>query len=99
MTRIEKLQKVFQGAHAEGRAVMGELEFQLVASVEGLSRVDISRALLAGEIRKGLTGYWLREAPDPGALAVMRAAIREASSEPLPGPGRIRCTNTLFARA
>jgi hypothetical protein len=31
--------------------------------------------VLGGLVRSGVTGYWLPEQPDPGALLVMRRAM------------------------
>jgi hypothetical protein len=41
----------------------------------GLTARAIQRLVAAGELRRGITGFWLPTTPDPGALRVMRAAI------------------------
>jgi len=43
----------------------------------GMTPAAIARAVDDGWMRSGMTGYWLRRAPDPGAMAVMRSAMRE----------------------
>lgn len=57
MTRRERLIRVF------GRCiVMDELEFLLRASVEGLTRADVHRALIAREIQRLGDSYALTAA-------------------------------------
>jgi hypothetical protein len=46
--------------------------------LERLVKRDLDRAVKAGLVRQGVTGYWLPEQPDPGAIAVMERAIKEA---------------------
>lgn len=38
----------------------------------GFTAAELRRAVAAGRLRKGVSGYWLPEEPDPGALYVMR---------------------------
>ena len=44
----------------------------------GLTEEQISEAVRDDMLRTGITGYyWLPAPPDPGAVAVMRRAMRE----------------------
>jgi len=72
---------LFALAHAQGRAVLSHEEFLLRASIAKLTQRDVADALADDVLRRGLTGYWLREAPDPGALAVMRAAMNDNTQQ------------------
>lgn len=71
-TRILSL---FAAAHAEGRATMRAEEFLLAASVAGLSERDVRDALTNEIIRRGMTGFWIKEAADPGALMIFKSAL------------------------
>src|SRR5262245_29898020 len=68
---------LFALAHAEGRAVLSHEEFLLRASLARFTDDDVADAISSEVLRRGLTGYWLRHAPDPGAIAVMRAALND----------------------
>lgn len=43
----------------------------------GISLRRIAAAVAAGDLRQGVTGYWLPRPADPGAAAVMRGAIAD----------------------
>lgn len=43
----------------------------------GFTTRAIADAIAHDELRKGITGYWLPEPPDPGALAVMRRSMKK----------------------
>ena len=73
-TQIEML---FAGAHRQGRKMLTHGEMATVAAVQGVTRKQLDIAISDGDLRKGVDGYWLPEAPDPGAIAVMRAAMRD----------------------
>jgi hypothetical protein len=47
----------------------------------GMTPAAIARAVDDGWMRSGMTGYWLRRAPDAGAMAVMRGAMSETNYE------------------
>ncbi len=76
-----RLRALFAAARAEGREVLGAEEFLMLASLAGITKRQLGDALADDILRRGLTGYWLTKAADPGALAVMRAVMRETSSE------------------
>lgn len=47
----------------------------------GVTTAAIDRAVDEEKLRKGCTGYWLPRAADPGALAVMRAAMNDTNDD------------------
>lgn len=74
---MDRITLLFSGAHRQGRKMLTYSEMATVATVQGVSRKNIDAAVRAGDLRRGVDGYWLPEAPDPGALAVMRRAMHE----------------------
>lgn len=70
-----KIVQLFEKAHAEGRATMGHTEFLLAASVARISEKEVRAALTNEIIRKGMTGFWIKEAADPGALLIFKSAM------------------------
>jgi hypothetical protein len=46
----------------------------------GFPSAWLAALVASGALRQGVTGYWLPEAPDPGALAVMRGALSDAEA-------------------
>lgn len=72
----KRIRGLFETAHNEGRAVLGHEEFLLLASLAKLTARDIQNAIADDLLRKGMTGYWIREAADPGAVLVFRNAMR-----------------------
>lgn len=56
-------------------------EAELAAA--GITRGAADRAVREGDLRRGVSGYWLPRPPDPGATAVMQRAMRvtEASEQ------------------
>lgn len=56
--------------------------FELAAA--GFTHKQIAGAVRAGRLRQGVTGYWLPARPDPGAVLVMRAAMRERPTVEVP---------------
>lgn len=70
--RRRSLASIFSVAHCQGRKVMTVSELARA----GLTRRKIDSAVQAGKLRCGLSGCWLPERPDPGALSVMCKAMR-----------------------
>ena len=66
-SRVRKLER------ETGRKVFTRSELSTLLGVRALDR-----ALADGVIRAGVTGLWLREQPDPGAVAVLRNALAGA---------------------
>lgn len=52
-------------------------KFALAAA--GFTARQIEGAVRSGRLRQGIMGYWLPAMPDPGAVLVMRRAIRESA--------------------
>lgn len=54
-----------------------------ILTLEALSRAgirkgEIRRAVSRGDLRQGVTGFWLPERPDPGAMLVMQSALSDS---------------------
>lgn len=79
MTTLTRIEMLFQGASRQGRKMLTHAEIETVATIQGVTPRQLAAAIRAGDLRVGIDGYWLPEAPDPGAMAVMRAAMRETS--------------------
>ena len=60
---------------------MGHTEFALAASIAKLTERDVRTALTEEIVRKGMTGFWMKEAADPGALLVFSRALSNVHSE------------------
>jgi hypothetical protein len=69
--RRPDLVKLFTSALCQGRKVLTHAEL-----ARKISRRKLNAAVRAGKIRCGVSGCWLPEKPDPGAVAVMCRAIR-----------------------
>jgi hypothetical protein len=63
-----KLAALFAGARSAA-LTLNEL------SRGGFTPSQVAELVMEGELRKGVCGFYLPTPPDPGALAVMRAAM------------------------
>jgi hypothetical protein len=73
---MRQIRGMWMAAHADGRAVLTHSEVVAKLTAYGVRRADLDFAVARGLVRKGVTGYWLPEAPDPGAIAVFQRALR-----------------------
>jgi hypothetical protein len=69
-----RINKVF------GQAGREQLSFAELTGA-GLTAKAVAAAVDAGRLCKGCRGYWLPRKADPGAVAVMRAAMNETHTE------------------
>lgn len=70
----ERLQLFFGRRMSRGKGVVAPR-----AAMGAFTSAELARAVRSGMLRKGVSGYWLREEPDPGAMLVMRRQRREAN--------------------
>lgn len=73
-TLEERLQLFFERRMSRGKGVVAPS-----AAMSSFTPAELARAVRSGMLRKGVSGYWLREEPDPGAMLVMRRQRREAN--------------------